>query len=93
MSLGDRAIKNASKISNIPLSYAAGMPRIEIMGFDLLRIEEHRGLLEYGGEQIAIRGTGANIIVRGKNLQLEMMNPSEMILRGDIYALEFEHQA
>jgi sporulation protein YqfC len=67
------------------------MPRIEITGFDLLRIEEHRGLLEYGGELITVRGTGANIRVRGANLQLEMMNSAEIILRGDISAVEFDY--
>ena len=89
MNISDRAINNASKLTKIPMGYAAGMPRIEITGFDLIRIEEHRGLLEYGGEQIIVRGMGANIKIKGARLQLEMMNESELIVRGDIFALEF----
>jgi sporulation protein YqfC len=91
MKAGDRAVNYASKLTKLPMTYAAGMPRIEITGFDLIRIEEHRGLMEYGNELIIVRGMGANIRLKGSNLQLEMMNENELIIRGDLFALEFAY--
>lgn len=89
VNVGDKAVKNVSKLTRLPVGFASGMPRIEITGFDLIRIEEHRGLMEYGSELITVRGMGANMRIRGANLQLEMMNELELIIRGDLFALEF----
>ena len=89
MNVGDKAVKNVSKLTKLPVGYAAGMPKIEISGFDLIRIEEHRGLMEYGGDLITVRGMGASIRIKGANLQLEMMNETEIIVRGDLFAIEF----
>jgi len=87
--VGEKALNYASRAAKLPLAYAAGLPKIEITGCDLMKVEGHRGLMEYGGELITIRGAGANIRLRGARLQLEMMNETELIIRGDIFALEF----
>ncbi len=91
MNIGDKALKNVSKLTKLPVGYAAGMPKIDITGFDLIRIEEHRGLMEYGSDLITVRGLGASIRIRGANLQLEMMNETELIVRGDLFAVEFTY--
>jgi sporulation protein YqfC len=91
VNIGDKALKNVSKLTKLPVGYAAGMPKIDITGFDLIRIEEHRGLMEYGSDLITVRGLGASIRIRGANLQLEMMNETELIVRGDLFAVEFTY--
>lgn len=78
----------ASAHTGLPLDYAAGLPRLELTGLRQLRVEQHRGLLEYGPETVVVRTAGASIRVRGSGLTLEAMTAGELTLSGEIFALE-----
>ncbi len=64
------------------------MPRIELIGDRELRIENHKGILSYGKEEIHI--SGGKLVVRavGEGLELKAMNANELLITGRIAAVE-----
>lgn len=88
MQLGKKLLRSLEEKADLPLSFAAGLPRVELEGLDTLRIEQHRGLAAYGPELVVVRCSGVNLQVRGSGISLEAMTVRELKLRGRILALE-----
>jgi len=91
MRFGKKVLHALEGTTDLPLSFAAGLPRVELEGLDTLRVEQHRGLAAYGPELVVVRCTGADLRVRGSRLTLETMTVGELKLRGRILALELVH--
>lgn len=68
----------------------AGLPRIELLGDKELRVESHKGILAYGGEEIHISGGKLIIRVLGTGLELRSMNASELLVTGRISSVELK---
>lgn len=66
----------------------AGLPRIELLGDRELRVESHKGILAYSTEEIHISGGKLVIRVLGGGLELRSMNAVELLITGDIHAVE-----
>ncbi len=66
----------------------AGLPRIELLGDRELRVEYHKGILAYGTEEIHISGGKLVIRVLGSDLELRSMTASELLVTGQIRAVE-----
>ena len=66
----------------------AGLPRIELLGDRELRVEYHKGILAYGTEEIHISGGKLVIRVLGSALELRSMTASELLVTGQIRAVE-----
>lgn len=79
----------ASKLFDLPADALAGAPRVEIVGDGELRMGPHRGILAYGPEEIHISGGSMVVAVRGKGLELRAMTPEELLITGEIRAVEF----
>ena len=62
----------------------AGLPRVELTGSRELRMENHRGILAYGSQEIHISGGKLVIKVRGSDLELKSMNASQLLITGEI---------
>ena len=45
-----------SRILDMPANVLGGVPRIELIGTGELRMEQHRGILAYGPEEIHVSG-------------------------------------
>ena len=69
---------------------AAGLPRVELVGRHELRMENHRGILAYGREEILVSGGKLLIRVKGTQLELKAMNAGELLITGTILAVELE---
>jgi sporulation protein YqfC len=91
MPLGKKLLHALEGRTDLPLAFAAGLPRIEVEGLDTVRIEQHRGLAAYGPELVVVRCTGADLEIRGSRLTLEAMTVREMKLRGRILGLELRY--
>ena len=57
--------EKAGKKLDLPLEYAAGAHRVEITALSEVRIERHRGVTHYAPDLIIVRGTGADIRIKG----------------------------
>lgn len=67
-----------------------GLPRVEITGRQELRMENHKGILAYGPEEILVSGGKLIVKVRGAGLELKAMNASELLITGTLLAVELE---
>ena len=69
---------------DLPGDVVAGLPRVELTGSRELRMENHKGILAYGSQEIHISGGKLVIKVRGSNLELKSMNASQLLITGEI---------
>lgn len=75
---------------DLPGSSLGSTPRVTVTGNSSVMIENHRGLIEYSRERIAVNGGKGIVSVRGDALELEAMTDSEMLISGRIFSIELE---
>ena len=51
-------------------------------------MENHRGILAYGTEEIHISGGKLVVSVRGEGLELRSMDPAQLLITGRITCVE-----
>ena len=91
MGFGEELLRAAAERTDLPLEYASGLPRVELDGPELLRVEPHRGLAAYGPELVVVRCGNGELRVRGSGLRLETMTNREVKLRGRVRSLELAY--
>ena len=82
-------LERASQALELPGDALGGMPRIELLGDRELRMEYHKGILAYGTQEIHISGGKLVVRVKGNGLELRSMNPTELLITGQILSLDF----
>ena len=75
---------------DIPAEILTGAPRILMHGYGEICIENHRGLLEYGENEIHINGGDAIIKLLGENFHIKAMTASELQIEGKICQLTID---
>lgn len=90
MNVGEKGglLARASRAFDLPGDVLAGLPRMELIGREELRMEQHRGILSYGPEEIHISGGKMVVRVRGSGLELRAMTPTELLITGEIQGVE-----
>lgn len=83
-------LERTAEVFDLPGDLVAGLPRIELIGDRELRMENHRGILAYGTEEIHISGGRLVLRVQGEDLELRAMNAGELLITGRIRGLELE---
>ena len=83
-------LEKTAEVFDLPGDVVAGLPRVELLGDRQLRMENHRGILAYGSDEIHISGGKLIVKVRGTNLELRAMNASQLLITGAIRAVELE---
>lgn len=81
-------LEKTANLFDLPSDATAGLPRLELLGDRHLRMENHRGILAYGSEEIHISGGKLLVKVAGAHLELRAMNPEELLITGEITAIE-----
>ncbi len=66
---------------------AAGLPHIEITGVSVT-VSNHKGILEYGENEINVRSRGGIIRIRGQELRICRMDSDTLTVGGRIYSVE-----
>jgi len=74
---------------DIPGDVLGGHPRVTITGSTRVLVDNHKGLLDYGREEIAVAGRGLALKISGAELELRAMNTESMLITGDIFKVEF----
>ncbi|MBQ6465251.1 MAG: YabP/YqfC family sporulation protein [Oscillospiraceae bacterium] len=69
---------------------AAGAAKLTITDGKQTLVENHRGLLEYGADQIRVSTGRGQIILRGSGLTLGAMSDRELLIRGRLLSAEWE---
>lgn len=81
-------LERTAEALDLPGDVVAGLPRIELTGNRELRIENHKGILAYGQEEIRISGGKLEITARGRGLELRGMDASQLFITGTIQGVE-----
>lgn len=81
-------LEKTAQALDLPADGLAGLPRLSLVGDRELLVENHKGILAYGAQEIHIGGGRLVIRVRGKGLRLRAMNETELLLTGQIFGVE-----
>ncbi len=83
-------IKEAiNKKLDMPLAALYNLPYVELTGNREVLIENHKGIIEYGSEQIRVKGATVDVKVEGVNLFLKKLNKGAIVVAGEITNVEF----
>lgn len=74
----------------LPPELTPGTPVIELYGNGQLRMENHRGIVAYGTEEISVSGGRLFVRIQGKNLNLRAMSGTELLITGTIFSVSME---
>lgn len=75
---------------DIPADVAAGELLVELVGKGELRMENHRGVLSYGEEEITVSGGRVLVRIGGEKLKIAAMSPMSLLVVGEIRRVELE---
>ncbi len=73
---------------DLPADALAGLPKVELIGDREVRMENHRGILAYGTQEILVSGGPFVIRVVGDGLSLRAMTGLELLITGQITAIQ-----
>jgi sporulation protein YqfC len=82
-------LEKAARKMDIPADLTADLPKISIHGYRGIYIENHKGLLEYGLQEVHINGGEAVIKLLGEGFHIRAMTATELRLEGLIFKVEF----
>lgn len=88
-----RRNKRINKINNIlelPQEIVTNNPKITIVGFEELLIENYKTILEYEDFYVKINTYIGAININGFNLRLKEMTGDDIMVLGKIDSLDFE---
>ena len=77
-------MERATELMDLPGDALAGLPRIELVGDKELRMENHKGILAYGTEEIHVSGGTILFKITGEGLELRAMTGEELLITGKI---------
>ena len=83
-------LERTAEVFDLPGDVIAGLPRVELTGNRELRMENHKGILAYGSEEIHVSGGKLIVKIRGANLELKAMNANQLLIAGTILSVEME---
>ena len=82
-----RAMVNAL---DIPSEVGLDVPKITMTGNSSLTVENHKGIIDYDLDRIRIKIGGGWVEIIGSGLMLETMSREELVIEGEIKALNLE---
>jgi len=85
-------MKNLNKILDIPREVSGKIPKITIMGFDEILIENFKGILEYDDFFARINTHIGNVNIKGHRLKLNQMTEDDICVCGKIENIELEEK-
>ena len=87
-----KKIKKINKVLEIPKEVYTNEPKLVIIGFNELIIENYKGILEYEEFYIKLNTFIGIININGFNLKLEKMTEDSLKIIGKIESLDLERQ-
>ena len=88
-----RTSRIQNKLNNIlevPRELSDNNPKITIIGFDEMLIENYKGILEYEEFYIKVNTSVGNININGFNLNLEQVTEDDILVKGTIESFDID---
>ena len=90
-----RKIKNTKKrlerLLELPREVTTNIPKITVIGFDQLMIENYKGVIEYEEYLIKINTSIGIVIIEGNKMNLNQINENDVMVSGEIYKIYLEN--
>ena len=77
-------------ILEMPKEISSGIPKITMLGFEEMLIENYKGILEYEESYIRINTHIGVINIVGRDFNLKNLNEDDILLTGVFEKIEFE---
>ncbi len=81
-------LEKAAHWLDVPADTLAGLPSLELIGDRELRMEQYRGVLFCGKEEIHVDGGKWVLCIVGQDLEIRAMREQELLITGWISRLE-----
>lgn len=85
-----RKLTRLDKILEMPAEVVSNIPKITVLGFNEMVIENYKSIMEYEEFYIKINTYIGIINVNGLNLKLLQMNQDDIRITGQIDSIDFE---
>ena len=85
-----RKEKVLDRLLEVPKELATNEPKLTIVGFKEILIENYKVILEYQDIYIRIKAYTGIININGFNLNLGEMTEDDIVIKGDIETIDFE---
>lgn len=87
----DKSIQSKiSRILEIPPEISTNLPKVTVIGFKKMLIENYKGILEYQDFYIRISTYVGILNINGYELYLEEMTTDDLLVTGKIESIDFE---
>lgn len=87
----NKKVKNKiGRMLEVPDEVVLNVPKVTILKFEQMLIENYKGILEYQDFFIRIKTSIGIVNVNGFNLSLEEMTTDDIIVNGKIESIDFE---
>ena len=83
-------LNKINEFLEMPEEITSNKPKITILGFEELVIENYKNILEYEEIFIKINTHIGAININGFNLKLIQMNKDDIMIKGQIDSIDFE---
>ena len=77
-------LEKTAELFDLPADALAGVSRLELTGDGELRMENHKGILAYGPEEIHVSAGSFLVKISGRGLELRAMTVLELLITGKI---------
>lgn len=83
-------LSRLDKVLEMPKEISSNEPKITILGFNQMLIENYKGILEYQEFFIRVNTYIGILNINGFNLNLSEMTADDILITGKIESLDFE---
>lgn len=90
MSRAKRTFSRFEDILEIPKEITSNEPKVTIVGFKQMLIENYKGILEYEDILIRIKTSMGILNITGFGLNLNQMTGDDILVNGKIESIELE---
>ena len=81
-------MERTAELFDLPADALASVPRLELVGDRELRMENHKGILAYGSQEIHVSGGSFVVKIAGEELELRAMTGLELLITGQIRQIQ-----
>jgi len=88
MNIVRKILSSTAGVFDLPADALAGVPRLEMVGFSECSIEPHKGLKEYGEQEIVVDSCVGPIRISGEKLYVKRMNHQRITVCGVVRSVD-----
>ena len=78
------------RLLEIPVEVTTNVPKITLIGFEQLMIENYMGVIEYEEYLVKINTSIGIIIIEGNKMNLNQINENDVLISGEISKIYLE---